>query len=161
MKEHERKQYLDLLRKYDNYNCFEFPKDFDRYDRSQLEDRKSFTLAFEKLTNLSFKFTPVQDASHYGSLVNKDANHSFFISLRFSSFGRLVALTTRYSSEDRRFFADFQRLPFTENEIANLLGQHNFRYVPLDVLYLPYDGVNTNLKNLYDYYWWNRYFDYI
>lgn len=163
MEEHERKHYLDLLRKYDDYNCFEFSKDFDRRYRNWVADLDAFQLIFERITGMSFKFTPVQDASYNGRLINRDADSFFFVSLRFSSFGRLVTLSTRYSSKNQRFFADFERLPLTEGEFANLLEKHSFIYVPLDVLYLPYDGVNADLPHiqmLENYYWWDRYFNY-
>jgi len=161
MKKHEKEIYLDTLQKYDDYNCFEMPKEYKEYDNRFTKDRESFKLALEKLTNLSLAYIFVQDASYSGRLVNKDTNQ-LVMSLRFSNFGRLVTLHSRYSMENKRYLVDFKDMPFTENELVNLLEQHNFKYVPLDILYLPYDGVNANLphlKNLDDYSWWHRYFE--
>jgi len=106
----------------------------------------------------------VQDASFFAELfvledgaINPYGSTAlvFKIAIRFSAFGKMATIHTNSTA------SDVQKYPVAQ--LAKLLEQHGFEYIPAEFLNEPYDG---KLKALghglgMDCTWWCRFFDYM
>jgi hypothetical protein len=136
--------YLDLLRRLDDRQHWEFPKDFD-YDAAvarfaRFVDALSIALGQPLRTESGYA---IQDASFH-SQVFVPLGEKWFTSMRFSNFGNMVTIR------------DDEATPRVLKTMVNdLLKKHGYVYVPSHVLRQKYPG-DEWVPN-----WWTRYFDHL
>jgi hypothetical protein len=140
-----RDTYQELLRAYDERDCYEFPTQ-DSYDDLWQRARGVQCDLAEKL-GCPFDFDDtVQDASFHSEIgLPGGARHGPQPSLRFSNFGSMVSVTIP------------EVAPSVLSAVRDVLRNHNFIYVPRAVLDVRYEGV---LRHDVIESWWVRYFDY-
>jgi len=142
--------YKELLLKHDKKGSFEFPKNFDY----ELLNKRFHNVLNELNVKLDQSFEIeegllIQDASFHADIIlqeNKEETGIYRTVLRFSNFGNFVTL-----SDFKNISEDWK------NIIFDILEKQSFIYIPLEYLYLEYDGCEAGKINS----WWIRYFDYL
>ncbi|MEM6473291.1 MAG: hypothetical protein AAF802_27265 [Planctomycetota bacterium] len=153
----------DVLTAADRLGEWESPADGYDYD-SLWSEIDALVPQVETLVGYSLDVDRnVQDASFLtdvGLLSNRfyDDQSSvidYVFSIRFSNFSRLFTIHGKEWQE--RY--DELRL----GECIELFTEHKFKYIPSDVLHVPYDGVNGADHPIADspLTWWIRFFDYL
>lgn len=113
----------------------------------------------ERLTGLSFQLDGAQDATFFADLSARDPvprklnSHLIietFVAVRFSAFGNLFTI---WSTSSMRPLTDEERF-----RIAELVSSVNFLYAPVELLELPYCGVQFSKHGTRD--WWQHFFEY-
>ena len=84
----------------------------------------------------------VQDASFHSELRLQGG------SLRFSSFGEMIAFTPDHSVPAE-----------VVESVRELAGRHGYRLIPTEILEEPYTGKNPGVTGIRT--WWIRFFDYV
>lgn len=140
--------YVELLQRFDDPQRWEYPKGFD-YDAATgrfaiFADALSSALG-QPLRTESERY--IQDASFH-SQIYLPLDKERFALIRFSNFGDMVTV-----SEDEPIPNEVKEM------VIDLLGHHNYVYVPASVLEHPYTGVNPGVTGIRN--WWIRYFDWV
>ncbi|MEZ5384873.1 MAG: hypothetical protein R3F13_05105 [Prosthecobacter sp.] len=141
--------YLQLFQEYDHAWRCEFPPSFDL-----IAAEERFTLLAKELVTAypGTKFetgSTIQDASFHGQVFL--AFEGLTILIRASNFGRFI---TFFDEEDHMLLPDETRCCLLE-----LFIKHRYRFVPPEVLSMPYTGKCKGVSGFRD--WGYRYFEYI
>lgn len=155
-----KKETRELLLKYDEVDCYEFPKNnkgFD-YDEFYSRVRRLGALLSEKFKKEFIIDTQTQDASFFCDIfilkeLVKNPKPWMHYSIRISNFGNLTTINfqSEYSLETNRV-------------IIQYIKEMGFTFIEASELESDYDGKFEKFKHLYPNEtptWYIRYFDYL
>ena len=133
------------------------PPNFD-YEAA-LARIRPFQSELERLTGLAFQLDGAQDATFFADISARDpvprnlnGNQIIetFVAVRFSAFGNLFTI---WSTSSTRPLTDEER-----RGVAELVSAAGFLYAPVELLQLPYSGVQFSQHDIQD--WWQHFFEY-
>jgi hypothetical protein len=153
----------NILLQNDSATDVEYPSGFDW--QTSMAAVKALKWDAERILGQPLKLDDqVQDASFFTELFvfedgairpNGVTAMVFKIAIRFSAFGKMATIHTNSPTSDLR------KYPMTP--LAELLEQHDFKYVPAEALAERYDGKLKWLDQSVggEATWWYRFFDYM
>lgn len=153
---------MPLLLKADDPRHWEVPPNFPYLEELERIEALKPLLEEEIGSGLTLEVDSIQDAAYWaelhwlteprGDLEGSKGNMIFtHIGIRFSGFGRLVAIWSNVPEEP----------PLSQSLIINLSGileEYKFEVISNQDLFESYTGNNRHNENIDS--WWSRYFDY-
>jgi len=142
-----------LLLQFDEYDYYEFPKNFDEKD-IESRARKVFSEILTIESEIYFEdWVHNQDASFGLAIILKkyqktEGQNIYQPTILFSNFGNLVTFTMKESLPEKLI-----------NKILNALKTNKFKYIDDNELDSPYDGSMQGNETFQT--WWDRYFEWL
>lgn len=154
--------YLKALRSFDEKGLPILPSNAKH--KTHLESIEKFLTAFaqqyygrDRLPMFSVSNSFVMRILYGGGCSNGYTYSSYVYSIIFSNYGHLVTI-----KGDLREYSKDHAMEIYICDIAKLLEEYGFTYIPYEIACLPYDGrYKEDFKKLYlktEYLWLDRYF---